>query len=91
MLKTPIQLIEQVVFTSGDSRFKEYSIRDADWQDQNGLVLYLSIKGRNWIVINSEWIPSPITDSNPFIRWIDQDRIVLVQRRSGRFERNIFV
>lgn len=91
MLKTPIHLIEQVVFSSEDSHFKEYSIRDADWQDQNGLLLYISIKGRNWLIINSEWIPSPINDDNPFVRWIDQDRIVLVQRRSGRFERNIFI
>lgn len=91
MIKTPILLIEQVVFSSEDSRFKEYSICDADWRDQTGLVLYITIKGRNWLIINSEWIPSPITDANPFVRWIDQERIVLVQRRSGRFEKNIFI
>ncbi|WP_033543681.1 hypothetical protein [Planococcus sp. CAU13] len=91
MLKTPIHLTEHIVFTNEDSRFKEYSIRDADWQDQNGLALAISIKGRSWIVINSEWIPSPIKDDSPFIRWIDQDRILLVQRRSGRFEKNVFI
>lgn len=91
MLKTPIHLTEQIVFSNEDSRFKEYSIRDADWLDESGLVLYLSIKGRNWLVVNSEWIPSPITDSQPFVRWIDQERILLVQRRSGRFERNVFI
>lgn len=91
MLKTPIHLTEQVVFSHEDSRFKEYSIRDADWQDGNGLAVAISVKGQSWIVINGEWIPSPIRDDSPFIRWIDQDRILLVQRRSGRFEKNVFM
>lgn len=91
MLKTPIHLNEQIVFSNEDSRFKEYSIRDADWQDQNGLVCAISVKGRSWIVINSEWIPSPIIDDSPFIRWIDPERILLVQHRSVRFEKNVFI
>lgn len=91
MLKTPIHLNEHIVFSNEDSRFKEYSIRDADWQDQNGLVCAISVKGRSWIVINSEWIPSPLIDDSPFIRWIEPERILLVQRRSVRFEKNVFI
>jgi len=91
MIKTPIELTEHVVFSNQDAGVEDYSIRDADWRDQSGLALYILAKRKRWIVMDGEWIPSPITDDRPFIRWLDRDRLLLVQRRSKSHEDNVFI
>ncbi|MGK7379731.1 hypothetical protein ACSFXN_18085 [Planococcus sp. 1R117A] len=34
---------------------------------------------------------SPITDYNPFIRWLDKEWILLVQRRNNMHDDNVFI
>lgn len=91
MIKTPIEFTEHVIFSNQDAGVEDYSIRDADWRDQYGLTLYILAKRKRWIVIDGEWIPSPITDDSPFIRWLDRDHLLLVQRRSKSHEDNVFI
>lgn len=91
MIKTPIHLIEEVVFSQKDDEVEDYLICDADWRDQSGLALYALKQGKGWLVLGGEWIASPITDERPFIRWVDGDRLLLVQRRSRGHEPNVFI
>ncbi|WP_422124545.1 hypothetical protein DHX103_06920 [Planococcus sp. X10-3] len=91
MIKTPIHLIEEVVFSNQDSGIAEYSIRDADWRDQGGLVLYVFAKNKSWIIVKNDWILSPIRDDNAFIRWLDGERLLLVRRKSNSHEPNVFI
>ncbi|OHX51150.1 hypothetical protein BB776_00770 [Planococcus salinarum] len=91
MIKTPIHLMEEVVFSKKDAGVEDYSICDADWRDQYGLALYILAKRKRWLVVNGKWIPSPITNASPFIRWLDRDRLLLVQRRSRGHEPNVHI
>ncbi|MFD1031581.1 hypothetical protein [Metaplanococcus flavidus] len=91
MLKTPIHLIEETVFSIQDADGAECSIRDADWCDQDGLVLYVFAKMKSWIIIQNDWIPSPIADDSAFVRWLDGERILLVRRRSSGRDPNVFL
>ena len=91
MIKTPIHLVEEVIFSNQDAGIAEYSIRDADWRDRGGLVLYVFAKKKSWIVIESEWVPSPINDDSAFIRWLDGERLLLVRRRTSRQKDNVFI
>ena len=91
MIKTPIHLIEETVFSIKDAGVEDYSIQDADWRDQCGLALYMLAKGKHWLVRNGEWIESPITDDRPFLRWLDRERLLIVRRRSKLHENNVFI
>lgn len=91
MIKTPIHLMEEVVFSKKDAKVEDYLICDADWRDQSGLALYVLAQGKGWLVLGGEWIASPITDNRPFIRWLDGDRLLLVQRRSRGHEPNVHI
>lgn len=91
MIKTPIGLMEAIVFSNKAAGMEDYSIRDADWRDSDGLAVYLWAKEEGWLVLDGEWILSPIPDERPFIRWLEGNRLLLVQRRSKRQEDNVFI
>ncbi|MDN7240610.1 hypothetical protein QWY14_02360 [Planococcus sp. N028] len=82
---------KETVFSMKDFNFASYSIRDADWREQYGIVLFAEAKRDFWIYINGSWLMSPIKYHSPFIRWLDKDRILIVQRRNDMNDDNVYI
>lgn len=85
---------EHVVFSKAKTNGAFTKVLDADWNDSLGLVVLLRKEEELNIRINEKAvITTYIAGSTdyPIIRWIDEERILLADRRIETAEENIFV
>lgn len=79
------------VFTQESSPVEAFKIYDADWNEKNGLVVALEIKRKRMIYWDGEFIPIPVNTKYPIVRWIDRERILLVNARNEIGSHNCFI
>lgn len=88
----PINIMDNVIFSKTASKLGSYEIIDADWKDDNGLLVILKEKRHFLLFINDSSCLTPSFKLEfPMIRWIDRDKILIANSRNETDIDNIFI
>lgn len=88
----PIDIINDVIFSKTASKLGSYKIIDADWKDDNGLLVILKEKRQFLIFINdNNCLTPPIKLKYSIVRWIDTDKILIADARNETNIDNVFI
>lgn len=85
------KITEKLVFSMKEDGFHKYKLKNADWRDEDGLVVLLKQGRHHYIAMNGELrfsIPAKL--NHPMVRWISDD-IILVANPRCNGEDNMFI
>ncbi|MDN7240961.1 TetR family transcriptional regulator [Planococcus sp. N028] len=85
-------VLDQEVLYEKSAEWSEYEICSADWHDSHGLLIALRKEQHTVLCINGTSFVFPTQSlSSTFVRWIDSNHFVIVDRSNTEGKDNVFI
>lgn len=81
----------EVLLSEKEAVLNSYRLYDADWKDKYGLVLLVKRKQKIFILWDGSSSEIPVNMSYPTVRWVDKERILLIDTRNDADRQNAFI
>lgn len=85
-------ILDDIVFSKVASKLDSYKIIDADWKDHLGIVVILKEKRQFMILLKDDnFLLPPLKLHYPIVRWIDEDKLLIANKRNDTKMDNVFI